>query len=464
MPVRMSDASTKRPRPPGGAVRKIAKPWPGDRTDATDLRMDCATCYYPNEDEARFCARCAAPLSVPVSRLPTEAAPAPEPVVADALLHGSGFGSPEQAAEALAEALAAAEAQRLAMGAPREAPAVADHAALYGGPLLGGRYRLLRCLGSGGFGAVYEAEDARVGLRVAIKLLNRSGLIDRRTRERFLQEARMIAALASPHVVALHDYEVTPAGVPYLVMELLRGRPLCSDMMRGVLAPRRSLHIMAQVCAALGEAHAAGIVHRDIKSDNVLLVPRPQDPDFVKVVDFGVARLFGPDTRPSDVLGTPAYIAPETLAGEPVDGRCDLYAVGMLLWQMIVGELPFPGKNQAVMMKSHLDAPRRYPRQVNPRIRLPDALEVLMTRLIARHPAERPVSAYAVRAELLAILAAPAHPGGNDVPLSDKPLTGVPLPNFGPGWDAPGSKTSKAASRSVSHAPTLRQESPFAMK
>jgi serine/threonine-protein kinase len=410
--------------------------------------MDCATCYYPNEDEARFCARCAAPLSVPVSRLPTEAAPAPEPVVADALLHGSGFGSPEQAAEALAEALAAAEAQRQAMGAPRAEPAVADHSALYGGPLLGGRYRLLRCLGSGGFGAVYEAEDARVGLRVAIKLLNRSGLIDRRTRERFLQEARMIAALRSPHVVALHDYEVTPAGVPYLVMELLRGRPLCSDMMRGVLAPRRSLHIMAQVCAALGEAHAEGIVHRDIKSDNVLLVPRPQDPDFVKVVDFGVARLFGPDTRPSDVLGTPAYIAPETLAGEPVDGRCDLYAVGMLLWQMVVGALPFPGETSAIMMRSHLEAPRRWPRQVVPALgrALPDELEELMRQLVARRPAERPQSAFSVRAQLLELVPR----------VSDRPLQHVPLPNFGPSWDARTESSESAASRA--EAPTRRSE------
>ena len=115
----------------------------------------------------------------------------------------------------------------------------------------------------------------------------------------------------------------------------------------------------------------------------------------------------------------------------------------MLLWQMIVGELPGP-ENQAVMMKSHLDAPRRYPRQVNPRIRLPDAPEVLMTRLIARHPADRPVSAYAVRAPSCRHTRRPGSAsGGSDVPLSDKPLTFVPLPNFGPGWMRPAVRRTK---------------------
>ena len=428
--------------------------------------MDCAFCYYPNDDESRFCGRCAAPVGISIARLPTQPPPAPELGGSEqALADAAGVGS----TQALAEALEASEAQRQALGAPQGA--ALETPAGGGPPLLGGRYRLLRCLGSGGFGAVYEAEEVAVGLRVAIKLLNRSALADGRTRERFLQEARMIAELRSPHVVTLHDYAVTPppARMPYLVMELLSGKPLSHDMMRGVLAPRRALHIMAQVCAALGEAHAAGIVHRDIKPDNILLVRRGpgDDPDFVKVVDFGVARLCGPDTRASDVLGTPAYIAPETLASEPVDGRCDLYAVGMLLWQTIVGELPFPGKNQAVMMKSHLDAERRWPRQVNPRVRLPDALELLMTRLVARHPAERPASAYEVRAQLLSILAsakAPAHGSPGTTPpafaLSDEPLPGVPLPNFGPCWDAPAA----AKSQSCSQAPTLRQDNSLAAR
>jgi serine/threonine-protein kinase len=267
-------------------------------------------------------------------------------------------------------------------------------------------------------------------------------------RQRFLQEARMIAELRSPHIVVLHDYAVTDSGVPYLVMELLSGKPLSHDMMIGVLPARRAVHIMAQVCGALGDAHACGMVHRDIKPDNVLLLahappfspnlppsPTLAERDFVKVVDFGVARWCGSSTRASDILGTPAYISPETLADEPVDGRSDLYAVGMLLWQMIVGELPFPSKNQAQMMKSHLDATRYRPRDINSRYRLPDALEDLMVKLIARAPSDRPSSAYEVRSQLHDLLAQPGL-------LPERPLRGASRPDFGPHWDGPARTTS----------------------
>jgi serine/threonine-protein kinase len=393
--------------------------------------VDCAFCYYPNDAGVRFCVRCAAALGVPVEKLPSVAPPAPQGIAA---------GDDDLAA---AEVLAAAGV----------GPAAADRQTPR--PILGGRYRLLRCLGTGGFGAVYEAEEIDTSLRVAVKLLHRTALFDPRMRERFLQEARMVAELRSPHVVRLYDYALTPAlpgqhhgGVPYLVMELLSGVNLASLMMRGVLPPRRTLHILSQVAAALAEAHALGIVHRDIKPDNILLVDplhhqqgrsdpaaaRPGDAeqagrDFVKVIDFGVARLCGPATRPSDVLGTPAFISPETLANEPVDGRSDLYSLGILLWQMLVGDLPFPSTNQAVMMNSHLAAVRHRPSVLFPYLagRLPAQLEDLMVRLIARKPADRPGSAYEVRSDLLAIL-------GQLPPAADAPLD-APLPNFGPGWD-----------------------------
>ena len=376
--------------------------------------MDCPSCYYPNEDDARFCIRCAAALGVSPQQLPSEPPPAPDPRVGAAAVPDAGRVDPA---------------------------------------FLGERYRVLRCLGSGGFGSVYEAEETDTGLRVAVKVLHHSALLDARMRERFLQEARMIAELRSPHVVRLYDFAVTPlvpvasatagglpgapepsvtGGLPYLVMELIEGKNLASLLMRGVLSPRRTLNILAQVCAALGEAHALGIVHRDIKPDNILLLKQPSsktEDDRVKVVDFGVARLRGPATRPSDVLGTPAFISPETLANEPVDGRSDLYSLGMLMWQMMLGELPFPATNQAVMMNSHLAAPRQRPSEVLPRLRgqLPAALEALMVRLIARRPSDRPASAYEVRAELLALL--PQVP--------DEPFADMGLPNFGPCWDGP---------------------------
>jgi serine/threonine protein kinase len=239
------------------------------------------------------------------------------------------------------------------------------------------------------------------------------------------------AVAASPASSSARAASTFSGGLPYLVMELIDGKNLASLLMRGVLSPRRTLNILAQVCAALGEAHALGIVHRDIKPDNILLVRQPSSraEDLVKVVDFGVARLRGPATRPSDVLGTPAFISPETLANEPVDGRSDLYSLGMLMWQMMLGDLPFPATNQAVMMNSHLAAPRRRPSEVLPQLRgrLPHALEALMVRLIARRPADRPASAYEVRAELLPLLAR----------VPDEPFSDMVLPNFGPCWDGP---------------------------
>lgn len=342
--------------------------------------LDCSACYYPNDDGARFCVRCASPLGMPPEHLPVEAPPGPLP------------------------------------GA---------HEPLSRGRLLGDKYRLLRHIGGGGFGSVYEAEHVSLRLRVAIKMLKEGSLRDGRIRARFLDEARMVAQLRHPHVVVLHDYDVTEGGTPYLVMELLDGQDVGSMLCHGVLSARRSLFVAAQVCEALGAAHNMGIVHRDMKPENVVLVTRGAQRDFVKVVDFGVAKMVpGGGLRTSAVLGTPAYIAPEMLAQEPIDGRTDIYAVGIMLWEMIVGQLPFPGTNQAVMMSSHLHAPRRWPRSIDPKLRLPDGLEALLVRLVARDPAERPRTAFEVRAELLALL-----------PLaSDDPLP-VPPPTGGPPWD-----------------------------
>ncbi|MCS6914898.1 MAG: serine/threonine-protein kinase [Myxococcales bacterium] len=348
--------------------------------------MDCSVCHYPNSGDACFCVRCAAPLGLPPERLPRQ----PEPL------------SSEEAAR---------EAAR----------------SIQSGMVLSDRYQLVRQIGSGGFGTVFEAADLELGLRVAVKLLRSSSLRDPRVRARFLDEARMIAQLRNPHIVVLLDYDVTETGTPYLVMELLEGKDVGTLLGQGVLSPRRALRIAAQVCEALGEAHRHGIVHRDMKPENVVLLNRAGETDFVKVVDFGVAKLCrGPGVRTSAVLGTPAYVSPEMLAGEPLDGRSDLYAVGIMLWEMIVGQLPFPGTNQAVMLSSHLYAPRKWPRAIDPTVRMADPIEELLTQLVARAAADRPASAYELRARLLEL--APLAP--------DRPFN-VPPPTGGPPWDPP---------------------------
>jgi eukaryotic-like serine/threonine-protein kinase len=356
--------------------------------------VDCSACYYPNDPDAQFCVRCAAALGLPLDRLPQQ----PPPMSAEA--------------------------------AAREAAREVGR-----GMVLSGKYQLVRQLGGGGFGAVYEAVQLQLGLRVAVKLLKSASLRDPRVRGRFLDEARMVAQLRHPHVVVLHDYDVTETGTPYLVMELLHGRDVGVMLCEGVLSPKRALRVAAQVCEALGEAHRLGIVHRDMKPENVVLLtdgrPGPQgvqrEVDYVKVVDFGVAKLCqGPGVRTSAVLGTPAYVSPEMLAGETLDGRSDLYAVGIMLWEMIVGQLPFPGTNQAVMLTSHLHAARKWPRAIDERLRLPDALEELLCELVARRPADRPATAFELRARLLDLV-----PLAPDEPLRVSPPTG------GPPWDAP---------------------------
>ena len=260
---------------------------------------------------------------------------------------------------------------------------------------------------------------------------------------RALREISVLRSLTNAHVVRVHDAGQDESGHVFMLMDELEGAQLDDwHDFDEAMPPGQALWVVHQACLGLAEAHARGIVHRDIKPDNILLVPhgrltgggdgtnvRDGSADFVKVVDFGVARWSGPITRPSDVLGTPAFISPETLANEPVDGRSDLYSVGMLLWQMMLGDLPFPAKNQAVMMNSHLSAPRRRPSEVLPQLgrRLPAALETLMVRLIARQPVDRPASAYEVHADLMALL-----PRVPDVPFED-----MALPNFGPCWDGP---------------------------
>ncbi len=219
--------------------------------------------------------------------------------------------------------------------------------------VLDGKYALLRELGSGSTGTVYEAENLIVGKRIAIKMMNAESFAEPDSQTRFVTEARAAARIAHANVVDIHDLGISKNGVPYIVMELLRGETL-EDIIdaRGPLAPAYACELFLQVLAGLSAAHAQGIVHCDLKPANVLVThPRPDRP-LVKVLDFGIARGVEAAQHASDaVLGTPMFMAPEQVAGETVDFRTDVYQACAMLFAMLSGTDPFEASTTRELMK-----------------------------------------------------------------------------------------------------------------
>jgi eukaryotic-like serine/threonine-protein kinase len=263
------------------------------------------------------------------------------------------------------------------------------------------RYRLDTELGRGGMGVVYRATDLDLQRQVAVKLLpERVSSPD--ARERFLREARAAAALNHPNIVAVHDVG-EDHGVPFFVMELVEG---CSLSQAGTSDFRRVVEIGSQICDALDHAHTHSIVHRDLKPDNVL-VSGARESGTIKLADLGLA-LPVRDSRLSGagaIVGTPAYMAPEQILGEKIDGRADLYALGVLLYEMTTGRLPFIGDDPLTIVSQHVHAPVVPPRAL--RSDLPRALESVIVKLLAKDPGERYATASEVREALRRTLEAP---------------------------------------------------------
>jgi serine/threonine protein kinase len=219
--------------------------------------------------------------------------------------------------------------------------------------VLDGKYALLRELGSGGTGTVYEAENLIVGKKIAIKLMNPSSFAEPNSQARFVAEARAAARIAHANVVDIHDLGVSKNGVPYIVMELLRGETL-EDVIdtRGPLAPAYACELFLQVLAGLSAAHAQGIVHCDLKPANVLVThPRPDRP-LVKVLDFGIARgVEAAQQVDASMMGTPMFMAPEQVTGGQVDFRTDVYQACAMLFAMLAGTDPYEAYTTRDVMK-----------------------------------------------------------------------------------------------------------------
>lgn len=241
------------------------------------------------------------------------------------------------------------------------------------GRVLDGRYRIVAELGSGGVGVVYRAEHVQLGRPVAVKLLHPEIGLSQNQIRRFDRESRLLASLSHPHIVTVTDYGVGD-GSPYLVMELLEGQTL-QELIKaeGALPPERALRITHQILRALAYAHGEGFVHRDLKPGNVFLQSLPDAPDHVRILDFGLAKMVGGDgseqdaviTRTGAVFGTPAYMAPEQASGDAVDASTDVYAAGVVLFEMLAGQRPFLG-NLGELMKQHLLSPVPQLHEVNP--------------------------------------------------------------------------------------------------
>jgi serine/threonine-protein kinase len=258
-----------------------------------------------------------------------------------------------------------------------------------------GPYRLVREIGSGGMGVVYEAEDTRLQRRVAVKLLPPELSRDRGAKERFLREARAASALDDPNICTVHDVGEHD-GQLYIVMAYYEGETLKERLARGPLPESEARQVAIEVARALARAHEAGIVHRDIKPANVMLTGRGK----VKVLDFGIAKMRGDVTltRAGSSLGTPAYMSPEQARGEPVDGRTDVWSLGALLYEMLAGRRPFPGDDERAVLAAIQSCKPEPLDRVRPEVSA--ALARTVAKALAKNPAERHQSA----AELLSDL------------------------------------------------------------
>jgi serine/threonine-protein kinase len=296
-------------------------------------------------------------------------------------------------------------------------------------PLVGvtvdGRYELLEVLGEGGMGRVYRARHTSLGRVFAVKVLRRDLAGDEGLAERFLHEARATAAVKHPNVVQITDFGRLDGGVPYFVMELLVGQTLRQSLHVSAVPIRRAISAIRQVASALAAAHAAGVIHRDLKPDNVFLVGDPVDASFaasgrpvwpmdpeVRVVDFGAAKIIGAGriTRAGVVYGTPHYMAPEQASGLSVDHRADIYALGVVMYELLAGRPPFDADTYMGVLTQHMFAMPEPPGRLNPTVASFRGLEAIVLRCLAKKPEER----FGSMGELLtaidgAIRAAPAR-------------------------------------------------------
>ena len=311
-----------------------------------------------------------------------------------------------------------------------------------------GNFVLDRLVAEGGWGRVYSAEHPAIGRRVAVKVLRADLASNTEALSRFFNEARAANQIQNEHVVEILDFGQLPSGQPYIIMEWLEGRSLAQLLaLEGPLELGRALHILRQAAHAIEAAHAQGVVHRDLKPDNIFLIARRGDPDFVKLVDFGIAKLATPragshKTGTGVPMGTPAYMSPEQCSGEAtVDHRTDIYSFGVILYELATGQRPFQAEGLGALLLKQMTERPSPPSHFNPHV--PAALERAILRLLEKDPSMRPQS----MAEVLLDLG--WEPSQNYVP---PPLPPPP----GPARPVTGAPARPATGRPMPSAPPLR--------
>ncbi len=296
------------------------------------------------------------------------------------------------------------------------------------GAILAGRYRIVQKLGEGAMGAVYLGEHLKIGRRDAIKVLRTALARDTEAIARFTRGARNVSAVRHPNVCAIYDFGDTEDGLPFLAMEYIAGESLKDTLDRETRLPlKRALDVARQVASALDAAHDVGIIHRDLKPGNIMLLRGRDGRDQVKVVDFDIAK--GPETggeevtRLGFVVGTPEYMSPEQLMAEPLDGRSDLYSLGLILFRMLTGTLPFRATTTQDLMIERLTTPPLMLEEALPGIAFPERLRGLLERTLQRRAADRVVSAEAFEREVVAMLGSPVVVAAASAPSSSAPRT-----------------------------------------
>ncbi len=289
------------------------------------------------------------------------------------------------------------------------------------------RYRIITRVGAGAMGAVYLAEHVDLEKRVALKTLHAASARDPKAIERFRQEARAASKIGNPNICDVTDFGELPDGQVFFVMEYIDGPSLRAEIeQHRRIGIERSIAILRQVCKALGAAHGKGIVHLDVKPDNIMLAARDRRRDLVKVVDFGIAGLVSaepaPEGRPAEekLVGTPDYLAPERIRGKAYDHRSDVYSLGAMAYEMLTGVCPFWDKDVMTTVANHLTQKPQPLRQSAPEAKIPAELETLVLQMLEKNPAGRPQTMAVVEAMLCdAQIAARVQTEWDDLELPD---------------------------------------------